>query len=96
MGERKVVDLLLSRGANPSAAVADGTTPLHWAAYLGDEEIIGAMVDAKAQVNARGESGRTPLHLAAAFGKLAAVGKLIERGEVKPRCGGSKCRGWRS
>lgn len=33
LGNLKVVDLLLTNGANISALSKDGRTPLHWAAY---------------------------------------------------------------
>jgi len=77
-GFTQAVELLLKHGADANAASADGTTALHWAAYMGDERAVAAMIRAKANVNARGEGGKTPLHLAAAFGKTAVVGLLLD------------------
>ncbi|KAJ1472188.1 ankyrin repeat-containing domain protein [Baffinella frigidus] len=54
-----------------------GRTPLHLAAWNGDEAAIKALVAAKADVHAEDEMGRTPLHYAAENGHEAAIKALV-------------------
>jgi ankyrin repeat protein len=44
---------LLSRGADPNLADADGYTPLHWAAQNGKAELVKALLKAGARPNVR-------------------------------------------
>lgn len=71
--------------ADPSllaARSADGFTPLHLAAYFGDEETVAALIDRQADVNA--VSGNpmslTPLHSAAVRGARGIVERLLAAG----------------
>src|SRR5271165_7178108 len=73
----KIVDRLLSSGADPNAQTADGDTPLHLAAASAGpvrnpsisnqipRRIVQALIAHHAQVNARRKDGRTPLMAAA-------------------------------
>lgn len=77
----EAVRLLLSKGANPNAALKNLTmvrggstldsgvgkqTPLMWAAPTGSPELIRALIDAGANVNAQDIQGMSPLMLAVA------------------------------
>jgi uncharacterized protein len=61
-----VVDLLISRGADPNAPVTGGShseTPLHWAASSDDVDVAAALINGGANIEATGASiaGGTPL-----------------------------------
>ena len=82
----EVVDLLLSAGADPSAASRNAmqVTPLHSACACRDEaaaaRITEALLAAGADPNMAQEGGWTPLHQAAAHGRLAIMDMLLDRG----------------
>ena len=39
-GDKEIVDLLLSKGADVNNKDKNGVTPLHWAAKLGHKEVV--------------------------------------------------------
>lgn len=63
-GDVAAVRALLKAGADANAPQADGTTPLHWAAYRDDTEAAELLIGAGADVNARNRYGVPPLALA--------------------------------
>ncbi len=78
---RDVVDLLLARGADPTAAVPPrNLTALHGAAWGGDVRILRRFLDLGAKVDATADAGVTPLMKAAWSGGLAAVRVLLAAG----------------
>lgn len=78
--KEKVVDLLISKGAEPNVQGPEGETPLEAAIWLQDAVIAKRLVDAGANVNVRNDNGETPLHVAAAKGNKPVVELLLQHG----------------
>ena len=78
----KSAEILLSRGADPDVAAADGTDlrPLHAAVAGGNVTIVHLLLDRGADVDQSRPGGYTPLHGAAASGDADLVRVLLERG----------------
>ncbi|GLC49139.1 hypothetical protein PLESTB_000186600 [Pleodorina starrii] len=74
------VQQLISHGADVNAPDNNGWTPLHTAAYHGQEEIVRILLAANANVNARNKSEETPLHLAAKWPQDRVVEALLSGG----------------
>jgi uncharacterized protein len=70
----------LSQGADARSPGADGTTPLHHAAHMGDARLIAALLKAGADPNARNEFGAMPLGEAATTGNAEAIRLLLKGG----------------
>jgi ankyrin repeat protein len=81
-GNRAMVELLLSRGANVNANQQDteGNTPLHMAAMNGFQAVTEALLANQADVNAQTRSGNTPLLLAAERNNSKILSLLLEHG----------------
>jgi ankyrin repeat protein len=80
-----VVNLLISRGADPNAPVTGGShseTPLHWAASSDDVDVAAALITGGANIEATGASiaGGTPLDDAVGYGCWHVARLLVERG----------------
>ena len=63
-GQKKVVELLIEKGADVNAKCDVGWTPLHNAAAYGHKEIIELLIAKSADVNAKNKDLNTPLDLA--------------------------------
>ena len=75
----KLIQVLLENGANPSAKVKTGSTPLHRA--LDNTEILTTLIGAKGvDLNVADETGDTPLISAARNGRVDAVKILLKAG----------------
>ncbi len=57
-----------------------GTTPLTWAALVGQREMVADLLASGANVNAHNRDGGTALHAAAFLGRAEIVGLLLEKG----------------
>ncbi|KAL7303274.1 hypothetical protein TKK_0004468 [Trichogramma kaykai] len=86
-GVKKLTQLLLDRGADPSAANNDGSTPLHYICrtYRHNDllEIFLMIVDEKNRllhIDARDKWGDTPLNLALRCGNTTEAKLLLLRG----------------
>src|SRR2546421_5314690 len=76
-GQKEMVALLLSHGANVNARRNNGATPLHIAAHHGNAEIIELLAAHGAEIDARAAKNLTPLHMAVVQGKREAVSRLL-------------------
>ena len=78
--DRAAVRALLKKGVDVNAALADGTTALHWAAYVDDLETAAVLLAAGAHVNATNEYGIAPLALACENRDATLVKRLLAAG----------------
>jgi len=65
----ELVDLLLTRGAEPNPSEASGATPLHSAAGHGNGAVIERLLAAGADRTARTKDGKTPADTAKKYNK---------------------------
>ena len=65
----ELVDLLLSRGAEPNPSEASGATPLHSAAGHGNPAVIERLLAAGADRTALTKDGKTPANIAKQYDK---------------------------
>ena len=79
-GDSGTVRALIERGADVNAGEADGTTPLHWAAYHSELVIAELLVGAGANATIANRYGVLPLSLAAVGGNAAIIELLLEAG----------------
>ena len=77
----KIVEILISLGANVNTKEKHGLTPLHIVAVYGNVEIAKILVSGGADVNAKENNGFTPLHTAA-VSKKTSNGRNIEVAKV--------------
>eukprot|EP00762_Andalucia_godoyi_P001310 ANDGO_04753.mRNA.1 Putative ankyrin repeat protein RF_0381 len=56
-------------------------TPLHWAAYAGQEECCTLLLEYGASVHATSKTEATPIHLAARYGHLQCLRALVDEGK---------------
>ena len=75
----KVVQLLVSAGADVNARADNDWTPLMSGVVTSDPKVLSLLIDAGADVNARANDGMTVLMIAAAAGKVPLVKLLIDR-----------------
>ena len=79
-GHREVVDLLLSRGADPARAAKTGATPLSAAVSMRQPEIVQRLLTAGAGLEQRLPGEVTVLMLAAALGLPDLASRLLQAG----------------
>jgi len=79
-GDRTSVRSLLAGDIDVNAVEGDGSTALHWAAYLDDVSITASLIEAGADVEAENSYGVTSLGLAAKNGSAAVIRLLLEAG----------------
>ena len=79
-GRRDAALALIAQGADVDAAQADGTTPLHWAAYQLDTELVDRLIARGARANTANRYGASPLGEAAKAANAAIVERLVKAG----------------
>src|SRR5215470_6542934 len=79
-GDRKAALAMIASGADVNKAQADGTTPLHWAAYRVDRELVQTLLKKGARADVVNRYGASPLAEAARVADVDIVGMLLETG----------------
>ncbi len=79
-GHPRMVDFLLSKGADKNAKANHNITPIYLASQHGHEEIVKTLEMMGADVNIADTEGNTPLHRAAENGFLEICRVLESRG----------------
>lgn len=74
------IDRLLNARIGITTADADGSTALHWAAYLEDPAIVDRLIRAGADVNVVNDLGATPLLLACRSADGTIAERLLDAG----------------
>ena len=82
-GDKEMVNLLISNGANVNAIENTGATPLHLAAHHGLTEIVEILIENDANVNAVMKNDTTPLAQAEMSGVKATIELIIKHGGHK-------------
>jgi ankyrin repeat protein len=78
--DAKAVRLLITQHAKVNALEPDGSTPLHYAANLGDLELVDLLLHAGANAKVANLFGVTPLSLACMNGSATVVERLLKAG----------------
>ena len=78
--DAEAVRSMLKQHADVNAPQGDGTTALHWAAYLEDADTTTLLIRAGANVNAPNHYGIQPLTLASENGNAAIIRLLLTAG----------------
>ena len=79
-GHSKIVELLLSEGANPNTASSDGVTSLYLASQNGHIKVVNTLLKKMADPNIARNDKETPLFKASYKGHLRIVRSLLEAG----------------
>ncbi len=79
-GRRDAALDLLDEGADVNLAQADGTTPLHWAAYQLDADLVRRLIAKGARADTVNRYGATPLGEAAKAANAEIVAALLAAG----------------
>ncbi len=82
----ELVSVLLKAGADPDAASADGTTPVHVAALNGNTAVLDMLLGPLGHGDPNGQrvgsGGSTPLYAAAFLGHVDTAAALIRHGAL--------------
>ncbi|KAL6249390.1 putative ankyrin-repeat protein [Rhinocladiella similis] len=73
-----IVDILLTKAADPKIPTNTGATALHFATSKGNLEICKTLLKNGASARAKDRRGQLPLHRAAAIGSVPIVKLLLE------------------
>ncbi|XP_061888350.1 cyclin-dependent kinase 4 inhibitor D-like [Entelurus aequoreus] len=83
MGNSKVADVLLEKGADPNVQDKQGIAPIHDAARTGFLDTVQVLVEHGASVNVADQSGALPIHIAIREGHRNVVEFLAPRSDLK-------------
>ena len=78
--DAQAVHTLLKQGVDVNAALADGTTALHWAVHRDDPATVDLLIAAGARVNVADDYDVTPLWLACTNRNSHVVEQLLKAG----------------
>lgn len=73
-------EALIKSGTDINRPSADGTTPLHWAAYYGNVDLVRALLRAEADPATSNDYGSSPMGEAATAGNLDIIELLLDAG----------------
>jgi ankyrin repeat protein len=79
-GRRDVALDLIANGADVNAAQADGSTPLHWAAYKLDKELVQMLLERGAKTDAMNQYGSSAIAEAVKAANVDLVTMFLEAG----------------
>ncbi len=79
-GSKKIINILLAKGADVNQPNKDGDTALHIAAQERHLHVIKELVAKGADINQPNKDGDTALHIAAQEGHLHVIKKLVAKG----------------
>ena len=85
-----IVQLLISKGADPNAEYETRKAPLYWAIHNGRSDVVEILLNNNAECNVPDCDGKTPLHYAVERGYEQIVSLLLEKG-VDPNVNTEKC-----
>lgn len=77
VGDKKMIDILLSLDADPNLTNDDGMSPLYAAAENGHTEIVQGLIGISAKVDLVDNEAHSPLYMAAKNGHIKIVEALI-------------------
>jgi len=80
VGDLKLVETLLSKGASVNEKDEYGYTALYWSARNGHADLSKVLLENGANVNEKDEDGNTPLHRSAINGHADVSKVLLENG----------------
>jgi ankyrin repeat protein len=79
-GNRVAAIQLISSGADVNQLSVDGTSALHWAAYLQDQELLEMLLAGGADPDLANDYGATPMTVAAEHGDYGIMKALVDAG----------------
>ena len=84
---------LADRNINREPTDNEGWTPLHHAAFRGNENSLNEFGGILVNMETKDANGRTPLHIAAYYGRDAVAETLLGNGANKDakNCSGRRC-----
>ncbi|KAK3270123.1 hypothetical protein CYMTET_21463 [Cymbomonas tetramitiformis] len=75
-----LIECLKEDASSRDSRNRDGWTPLHQAAYSGQQKIVSALIKAGAKINDKDNDGDTPLHYASAQNQSDCITVLAKSG----------------
>lgn len=76
---KKIVSLLLEKGASINRKAKRGDTPLHCAAAVGNITVIRELLDKGAEKDEKDDAGSTPLHYAILYANYRSFNELVQQ-----------------